>query len=218
MGSLRKFDLGGLARRFDAPYFCETGTWKGDGVAWAARTPFRKLFSIEIFEAFAVAARERFRADSRIEIVHADSLTGLAQVASRLDGNCVFWLDAHFPAADEGIRSFNAEAEESIRLPLEQELELLARRLPRFQDVILIDDLRIYEVGPYRSGNMPADIVPPKVRNVAFATRLFGTTHDVVRSFQDEGYLCLVPKGKAAPGWFARLRCSVGQRLQRRVL
>ena len=81
-----------------------------------------------------------------------------------------------------------------IKLPLRKEIELIKKLRPGFNDVILIDDLRIYETGPYKSGNMPDNILAPSVRNVDFVTEAFAKSHNIQRSFLEEGYLLVLPK------------------------
>jgi hypothetical protein len=139
-------------------------------------------------------AKDRFKADSHIEIIHDNSIDALKNTISKIEGNCLFWLDAHFPGAEEGLSGYNETKQDEIKLPLEKEIELLASRKDKYQDVIIIDDLRIYEQGPYRSGNMPEHILPPKARNIDFILSAFASTHIIQRSYWDEGYIILFPK------------------------
>ena len=66
--------------------------------------------------------------------------------------------------------------------------------------MLLIDDLRIYEDGPYEQGPMPdyAQTLPPERRNIDFALRApWSQTHDVQRFHQQTGYFVLFPKARS---------------------
>lgn len=194
MGSIKKFNLGRIIREFNITCFFETGTWKGDGVAYAAEYPFKKILSSEIIPEIAEKAIERFKKDSRISIITGNSTEVLKENLSKMDGNCVFWLDAHFPGAEEGINNYNDFDDENVKLPLAEEIRIIKEQRKNYQDVILIDDLRIYEEGPYKYGNLPNNVLPPKVRNINFLNEHFGTTHIILKSFESEGYVMMFPK------------------------
>jgi hypothetical protein len=194
MGRLKRFNLNKLAGLTGASYFFETGTWKGDGLAYAGKQQFKKIFSSEIIPSIAETATRRFENDSRITIINDSSVNSLKQCINQLDGNCIFWLDAHFPGAEERLKGYNETSDEEVKLPLEKELEVIASRKNKYADIILVDDLRIYETGPFASGNLPDNVLPPEVRTIDFAYRFFNDTHDIHKSFEDEGYLYLIPK------------------------
>ncbi|MBS1571007.1 MAG: hypothetical protein JST62_01225 [Bacteroidetes bacterium] len=194
MGSLKRFNLKRISRLYNCEYFFETGTWKGDGVAYAAKFHFKKIFSSEIVPEFAKKAAQRFESFSSVEIINQNSLIALENKLPEIDGNCIFWLDAHYPGADEGILDYNEEQQEDIRLPLEKEIELISKRIDSYCDVIIIDDLRIYEQGDFKYGNIPTSIIPPKNRNIDFIFKYFKTSHNIFKSYEDEGYVYLVPK------------------------
>lgn len=65
---------------------------------------------------------------------------------------------------------------------------------PNFNDVIIVDDLRIYETGPFKGGNMPDNIIPPAKRNIDFVYELFSKSHDIIKLYDDHGYIVIVPK------------------------
>jgi hypothetical protein len=194
MGSISRFNLDRIIHDFKTPFFFETGTFRGDGVSYATSSPFREIWSVEIVPGLAEAARRRFEQDRRVTIIENDSLTALRQSLSKFDGNCIFWLDAHFPGADAGMTAYDAAADEKLRLPLPLELEVIQGERPGFHDVLILDDLRIYEDGPYENGNVPPDALPQGVRNTQFVTDLYDKTHYILRSYRDEGYLLLFPR------------------------
>lgn len=194
MGSLRRFNLSRIIKEYNIKYFFETGTWKGDGVAVALKSNFEGIISTEIIPSIAESARERFRNESLVEIITGNSVDILEKKISSLNGNCLFWLDAHFPGAEERLNQYNDFEEEDVKLPLKKEIELIRRLRKNYDDVILIDDLRIYEDGPYLSGNMPGDILPPSIRNIDFVYKEYKNTHIILKSFREEGYLLVFPK------------------------
>ncbi|MBU3714013.1 MAG: hypothetical protein FGM46_03605 [Ferruginibacter sp.] len=204
MGSLRRFDLKRIISEFKIEYFFETGTWRGDGLCYASQFNFKALFSSEIMPEFANSSSLRFQNDLRVNVILNNSIDALQLTLPDIDGNCIFWLDAHYPGADEGINDYNEFADEKIRLPLEKELDIIVQRVNKFQDVILVDDLRIYELGRYDYGNISENIIPPKVRNIKFIERLFSETHEIMRSYNDEGYVYLLPKNKFKKNFLVR--------------
>ena len=199
MGQLRFFNINRIISEFKIDCFFETGTWKGDGLAYAGKFPFKKLFSSEIIPELAKKAADRFKDDKRFTIINNNSLNALQDKITQINGNCLFWLDAHFPGAEEGVSDYNATSSEQLKYPLEAELKEILSRRKGFSDFILIDDLRIYEDGNFESGNMPGYILPPINRNINFVIELAKYTHHIVRSYRHEGYLLLIPKIKKKP-------------------
>ncbi|HJW18504.1 MAG TPA: hypothetical protein VJ499_15350, partial [Flavisolibacter sp.] len=165
-----------------------------DGVAYALQSPFAKLFSVEVIPEIAIKAADRFTGNKKVCILEGDSVSILAQELPYLKGNCLFWLDAHFPGADAGMAAYNADADEDLRLPLERELEVISRLRSNYKDVLILDDLRIYEDGPFANGNVPADALPGENRTIEFIYRYFGDTHEVMKCYLDEGYILLFPR------------------------
>lgn len=194
MGSINRFDLNKLIKKYNVQYFFETGTWKGDGLAYASKFPFKKLLSCEIMEEIYHKANNRFKNHNNIQIKLGASEEALASLNNEITGNCLFWLDAHYPGAEEGLHTYNEIKNETIRLPLHKELLLINELRSNYKDLILVDDLRIYEDGPYKKGNMPDNIIPPSIRNIDFAYDLFAATHEIIKLHNDHGYLIIIPK------------------------
>ncbi len=200
MGSISRFNLSRIAADYNCLNFVETGTWKGDAVACALQANFVRIMSVEIIPGIAMAAQKRFQQYKNVRIIEGDSAAVLSRELPLLDGNCIFWLDAHFPGAEEGINRYDAETNEGKRLPLEKEIEIIRASRRGFKDVLIIDDLRIYEDGPYENGNAPADTLPKTNRNVGFIFTHFGATHQVSRFYRDEGYVFITPVSTAPAG------------------
>jgi hypothetical protein len=103
-----------------------------------------------------------------------------------------FWLDAHYPGAGFGLKDYGDAMDEGVRLPLARELEAICRHRGG-RDIILIDDLRIYEAGEYDDGPLPGD-VPGDPRGADWIRQMFSATHDAKTILRDQGYLLLFPK------------------------
>ncbi|CAG1006557.1 hypothetical protein BURK1_03309 [Burkholderiales bacterium] len=199
MGTLRFFNLQPLMETFGCRYLFETGTGMGEGVRYASFYQFDRIWSVEIHPDIAATARERFADNGRIEILHETSEQALARVLPGIDREkaVLFWLDAHFPGADFGLASYRDESDADRRLPLQRELELIAKLRRPCRDVLLIDDLRIYEEGPFGEGPMPdfAQTLPPELRNIDFVLRPpWSESHDLQRFYENTGYLVLTPR------------------------
>jgi len=198
MGTLAHFNLAALAQLHGLKALVETGTAQGDGVAAALAAGFSTIHSVEIIPAVAERARQRFAGRAGVTIWEGDSATELPKILEALpEGPTLFWLDAHFPGAHTGA-DYAAEPDLERRLPLEREVALIAAARPAARDLVLIDDARIYQPGPYGAGDLPADWPPLAgcVRSLDFVRAAFGATHGVVVDYSDQGYVMVVPKPK----------------------
>jgi hypothetical protein len=194
MGSISRFNLNRIIKEYNAIYFFETGTGQGDGIEHALKSPFKKIFSTEIMPQLAKKASSRFTSFEHVSVIESDSIKALAEELPNLTSNCIFWLDAHFPGADSGIKKYDATDDESIRLPLEREINLIKKIRVGFNDVFIIDDLRIYENGLYQHGNAPLDTRPRHSRNIDFIRQQYSQSHLIAKLYLDEGYLLLLPR------------------------
>ena len=199
MGTIARFDLSGLARRYGVVHFVETGAGAGDSLAHAAAVvdpPFETLTSCEVEPSLAANVAAKFADDGRVAVWAYASDKLLPLVCGAYREPILFWLDAHFPGADYGLKAYDAEADETVRLPLERELALIAKLRPEGHDVVICDDLRIYMDGPFQHHNLPPDLRPlcPAERSVQFAYDIMGATHDIRPLFEHEGYLMMTPK------------------------
>jgi hypothetical protein len=194
MGSINRFNLKRIKKHFKTDCFFETGTWKGDAVQFALDSGFNNIISTEIIPELASNSRSRFLAFPNVQIITGDSVTVLRNQLQGIDCNCTFWLDAHFPGADAGINKYEDELNEDLRLPLGLEICAISELRKLWKDVIIVDDLRIYEDGHYENGAAPADVLPKNNRNTDFIVNAFKNTHHIHRLYMDEGYLLLLPK------------------------
>jgi len=195
MGSLMRFKLDEFVERFKLQAFVETGTGRGDSLAYAAtRTEFAAILSCEIEPLLAAGAVIRFSEDPRISVMRSESGSFMRLVAASDLPPAFIFLDAHYPGAGFGLRDYDHPLPESERLPLARELEHLATLRPG-RDVILIDDLRIYETGNWEDGPLPEGTPgTPTPGGADWIRELFAATHDAKTIERDQGYLLLLPK------------------------
>lgn len=126
-----------LARELEVHDFVETGTFKGDTAAWAARH-FESVFTIELSSAYHAAALARFEALEKVKPLQGDSKLLLAEVVQQMARPALFWLDAHWSGLDTAGR----EAE----CPLLDEIAVINES--PLSHVILVDDARLFCAPP----------------------------------------------------------------------
>jgi hypothetical protein len=197
MGELYFFRLAEMIKAFGADTFFETGTGFGLGVQVARTVPFNLIFSVEIVASEVERIRPAFSSDSRVQLLIGRSIDLMPQILPRIPGNMIFWLDAHFPGAHHHIQKYDSETDIDTRLPLEKELSLIRQLRPGKRDVILIDDLRIYEQDKFEWGNL-SDIGQQGLGkyDCNFLYSTFQDTHDAHRFLNHSGYLALIPKSQ----------------------
>lgn len=203
MGDITIFDINNILQKWNLDCFCETGTLHGHAVNFIAGYPFKQIVSIEIVDTLAEAATKRFENDARIKIINGDSSKVLKSVCeTHLNGNTLFWLDAHFPGADSLLTKYGNEQDENTRVPLKAELEVIKTRAKNFNDVIIIDDLWLYEEGPFEWGTFNEHM--RKYHNSekreeicgqdsSFVYEMFNQTHTIQKLSNHQGYLLIKP-------------------------
>jgi hypothetical protein len=184
MGTLRHFDIRKMKADYGLQNFVETGTWLGDAVEYALAEGYTPCFSVELKDEFWKAAVARF-AGRPASILHGSSEDKLPEILRQLDSNpTLWWLDAHLQDF------YGLPADMVNRFPLERELELLCQMRDISRDVILIDDLRIYEAGPFECGPCPKEHANPK--GTAFIEMLL-PKHKMTKDYRNEGYIICEP-------------------------
>ena len=140
MGSLAETALSGLvthfARKFSLKEFVETGTFMGNGAAWASQV-FPSVTTIEINDAFRQQAIERYGRLSSIKFLLGDSVQVLPEVVAGLKGPSFFWLDAHAGGGHFAAKDY---------CPVLKELEIIAAS--PHAHFIFIDDARAFTAPP----------------------------------------------------------------------
>lgn len=208
MGLIQRFDLKQFIEEYKLVNFVETGTFKGGAVSYALNHEFKKILSCEIQATLFSECSERFSKEPRVKLVHKPSPEFLRKHVADLEGNCLFWLDAHFPGAEEGVKGYLDVQDMEERLPLEAEIAIIAERQKKWKDVLIIDDMWIYEEeaaipsgkladhmvrhGFTKQGTTIQDINGGK--NSAFIYEAMSPTHVVAKFHLDNGYFIVTPK------------------------
>ncbi len=206
MGRLHDFDLQPWIEEYDIENFIETGVGKyGYGLFYAKKFKFKRILSTDIDKIHYKNALKMFKRDSRIQI-HFDNSKDFLNNVLPIDGNILFWLDAHFPVYyqkghfDKYVpltEEYKNEIPKNIRLPLEDELRVIIEKQDISSSVFLIDDYRCYEPDSddFENGKHPQkDVLGLDELDSNIFTELLGPTHDLVIDRRDSGYLIATPK------------------------
>jgi hypothetical protein len=194
MGSLKDLNVSELKTRYNLDTFVETGTGKGDGLEYVANSfSFKRLFSSEIVPDLFLHAQNRLLDKNEVLLFNLESEPFLKRILPLIEGNCLFWLDAHFPGSDYCQIPYDAVKNPRLRLPLEKELDLIFEARSGHKDVIICDDLRIYEEANYEAGNLK-DLNLKHIGsfNLSFLSK-FETRYKVEKSLKNEGYIFIYP-------------------------
>jgi hypothetical protein len=200
MGTLRRFDL----THFACDVFFETGTGTGGSLAYAHEAGnFSRFYSVEIHAETARFAQIRFANAGNTKIINSSSASALDSYLDEIDlgSPILFFLDAHFPGeASKDFGGYKYSEPRELKLPLANEVKIIKHRRPLCDDVIIVDDLRIYEDGPFEYGGMPewAQTLDEVDRSISFICDTF-PDRKILRDYRDEGYLLIVPYGKTYP-------------------
>lgn len=175
--------------------FIETGTGYGETIGFV-KDVFNRVYSFEINSEIYNSVASKFITNRGIRIYNCDSESGLKDLFLfyNFPNPIFFFLDAHFPGADFGLAGYEDETNKSIRLPLQRELELIVmlRREKIKADVLIIDDLRLYEDGPFEAG--PWELIKHLGGNgIEFVYDLFAETHYIEKDYRFQGFLLLTP-------------------------
>lgn len=194
MGSINKFNLTEYIQKYNSKFFIETGTYKGYGLEFAKSFPFERLFSIEINKLFHTENLVKFNNDNNVTLINNDSINGLEDILKNNKvGNTIYWLDAHLPNFYSNHYSSDYVNEKDTLIPLEEELKVIKKYKDITNDVFIIDDLRIYERGNFRSGEW-LDVINSGFEGIEFIHQLLSDTHDIHKNYEDEGYIICLPK------------------------
>jgi hypothetical protein len=202
MGDIKTVNVPELKHKYNLTAFCETGTLYGDAVEYAVQLEFEEVHSIEIMENLWRKACARFEKDDNVTIHLGHSVEVLEVLAQRIKHNTLFWLDAHFPGADSHQRAYDAETNATVRTPLPLEVKYISER-KGFKDVIICDDLWLYEDGPFEWGNFDEHnrrcgrTITRAQLGVGSSEPIiaaFKDTHNVLRLYHHQGYLIFLPK------------------------
>lgn len=134
--SLEKIDL----ENYLTDNFIETGTYKGDGIAYALQFGFKNLYSIELHYALFKESKERFKYYNQVHLYNGDSSLILSRILSKLTSPATFWLDGHYSGTHTALGYKKS--------PVIEELEQVKLHGIK-EHIIMIDDLRYCDEGYY---------------------------------------------------------------------
>lgn len=203
MGNINSFDIQNILNNNQLDAFVETGTLHGDAVEFIRQYNFKEIYSIEIIEDLANKASARFKDDDRVSILTGHSADVMSSLVNQLDCNTLFWLDAHFPGVDSRHNEMTDTIKKEYNAPLKKELESIAKRVENYNDVIIMDDLWVYEDGPFEAGlfnnhmkNMGWNVTRESLcgESIDFVWNLFDKTHNIRKFYHQQGFVVVTPK------------------------
>ena len=198
LGELFLHNLQTYIDEYSCYAFIESGTGIGTGIKHALRYPFDELYSYEYVGQLYEHCKNEIK-DDRLTLMHTDTLSGLKNVLSTIDQNdpIMFWLDAHFPGADFKFNDYDHLSDQpSLHMPLKDEIDIISSLRPNSRDVLIIDDLQIYE------GDAGVELPNPSGFNdkygmggIGFIEEAYSKTHNFLRDYRHQGFLILTPVG-----------------------
>lgn len=126
-----------LQQAFKLENFVETGTYRGDTSAWAA-TFFNAVYTIEYSKELHEQAKAVHASLKNVHFLWGDSRSKLEELLPHLQGDALFWLDAHW----SGGETYGEEDQ----CPLIDEIITINKYNPN--GYILIDDARLFTSPP----------------------------------------------------------------------
>ncbi len=195
--------------KYDLKTFVETGLENGRSLSWLMKLErIAKFISIDIdYRCIERAERlglEQYDTDEymtlndSVTLLHGASVDMLPTAIEGAEGNILWWLDAHVPKVggqwlDRGAAASQEDVlERRVAFPLEEELEVLMASRDISKDVILVDDMRVYDQGSWR--RIFADRGYGDVGSSDFISRALEPTHIVTKERADSIYLIALPK------------------------
>jgi len=192
MGAIYQHSISEYIQTYNLENYIETGTGMGDCLRHALQFNFKKLKSVEIYPQVYDRIKNGF-SDSRVELFLGNSYELMEQMVKDLKGNTLFFLDAHFPGADFHFKTYTSTQDYNTRLPLEREVCTLDTLRDLSNDVIIIDDLRIYEDNSYSEGNWDLRLQAGG-NGIQFIYDIFEKTHQIKKDLRSQGFLIITPK------------------------
>lgn len=192
MGSLQDFSsncktIRNLRIRHSCNVFVETGCFVGNSLNYALQQGFERLYSCDIDQEMIDHCNYYFRNYKNLTIYKNTSTEFLELLLPQLaQDKIVFYLDAHLPEHDKNNGKVILDSE--LNFPLQQEIEIINRIRPNSQDVIICDDLRIYEDGPFTGGNWAKRL---EFRIPSLFDFLDKYNYNIEKFYSCEGYLLL---------------------------
>lgn len=202
MGQITYFNLNAIIEQFKCTAYVETGTGIGVSLQYALEHPFEKFYTVDIDKDLQESTKKSIN-NSRVEYVNGLSTESLKLIVPKLkdDKSVLFFLDAHLPGADFHKMTYedSMKTYKEHSLPLEEELKIINGLRDTTNDVIVIDDLQLYDDGPYQHktwiyGDLQKELGLKK--SSEFIKEMFEKTHVIETLYAHQGYLLITPKLK----------------------
>lgn len=135
-----------IVETFEADIFFETGTYNGD-TTMNAIPYFKKTYTVELHIRMFNNAKNRFSSYKNVYVYNGSSPEVIKKVAPTIDGNILFWLDAHYcgrgtaHSGNSFPNYFDDPKTPSAMTPIREEL-LAIKEADIKNCTILIDDIR----------------------------------------------------------------------------
>lgn len=190
MGSLSDFNancknIQSLKDQYQSTVFVETGCFRGNSLSFVIDMGFDNLYSCDIDQEMINYCIDRFKKPN-LQIYHMDSIRFLNNLIYSLANiqSVIFYLDAHLPEHDK--TSGSVLSDNPLNFPLEEEISVINKHRSDKNDIIIIDDLRIYEDGPFTGGNWTE-----RYRFNPSLSFLDQYDYNIEKFYSQEGYLVL---------------------------
>jgi hypothetical protein len=125
-----------ILNRIKIANLVETGTFKGETAFWAA-SHFENVHTIEIHEGLYNSVIQKPNKPNNVKIYKGNSIDVLSEILSKLKGQTMFWLDAHYSGPHTGGKDNEC--------PIMEEIKIISTFS---KPVIFIDDARLFQGVP----------------------------------------------------------------------
>lgn len=167
----------------------ETGTYLGTGTKHLSQF-IPRIHTIEIMKECFDALP--FHGSDSIFPYLGHSVDVLPTILEKVKSSrTLFWLDAHVPSVIHNKVQLSVDKE----FPLESELRVIKQYKDVSNDVFIIDDLRIYEDGPFTAGNWDeAHLFQNRPVGIDFIYEMFSESHIIEKNYFSSGFVFMFPK------------------------
>ena len=182
-----------IKEKFGIKIFVETGTSDGNQFFDYLKFNFNDYYSCEINKEQYDVAYQNIGHINNIHLSNQSSFDFFSELLPKIkDIPTVFWLDAHFPGSEIGL-PLTYEKDKKIRTPLEDEIYLISKLKNTKNDIIVCDDLKIYEDNNYDVGtwNLRKDL---GYNDINFIYKNFYKTHNIIKKFDHDGCVIIIPR------------------------
>lgn len=193
MGAIYQHDVRNFINNFNLENYVETGTGEGTCLEHVLQFNFKTYYSVEIYPQIYENAKSKFSNNKNCSILLGNSFEVLPEILKNIQGNTLFFLDAHFPGADFHYETYTSVKDYDTRLPLKKELQTISKIKDISKDVFIIDDLRVYEDNNYGDGNWPLR-AQAGGDGIDFIYEIFDSTHNIEKDLRFQGFLIITPK------------------------